>query len=176
MLVKVGEFVCLRMLWFSRHWLIMVYFLRQCAYMLYTQKSLYNLHKYFRFYSNGGATLQFSWISPQVPPKTSFFFTKVVRKHVSKCFTAMYHFRMQGVLCMWQLVFALCHRLIFAKMLKGCLMVMVNPFELGHGKNTKKLMIAFSKENIGTFRIGVSLILGASLDEETLFFFPQIPG
>ena len=40
----------------------------------------------------------------------------------------------------------------------------------------KKLMVAFSKENTGTFRIGVSLLLGASLDEETLFFFPQIPG
>ena len=29
-------------------WLIMVDFLRYCAYMLYTPKSLYDLHKYFR--------------------------------------------------------------------------------------------------------------------------------
>ena len=43
----------------------------------------------------------------------------------------------QGVLCMWELVFASCHRLIpnkKNKIPKGCLMVMADPSDLGHGK------------------------------------------
>ena len=44
---------------------------------------------------------------------------------------------------MWQLVFASCHRLILnnnnntkkkKNMAKGCLMVMADPMDLGHGK------------------------------------------
>ena len=45
---------------------------------------------------------------------------------------------------MWQLVFASCHCLISknknkktkSKMPKGCLMVMADPADFGHGKNT----------------------------------------
>ena len=44
----------------------------------------------------------------------------------------------RGILCMWPLVFALCHRLIRKKnkkkMSKGCLMVMADSSDLGHGK------------------------------------------
>ena len=49
----------------------------------------------------------------------------------------------RGIIIMWQLVFASCHRLIRnnkkkkkKKILKGCVMVMADPSDLGHGKNT----------------------------------------
>ena len=48
-------------------------------------------------------------------------------------------FGVRGVLCMWQLVFASCHRLKSKKKKnkkKGCLMVMADPLDHGHGKNT----------------------------------------
>ena len=41
---------------------------------------------------------------------------------------------------MWQLVFTLSHRLIFKNnnnYLKGCMMVMADPSDLGNGKNRK---------------------------------------
>ena len=51
----------------------------------------------------------------------------------------------QGIVIMWQLVFALCHRLKSnnnkknknkkKKKKKGCQVVMANPSNLGHGKN-----------------------------------------
>ena len=53
----------------------------------------------------------------------------------------------RGVLCIWQLVFASCHRLISKnknmkknknKMPKGCLMVMADPLDLGQGKNKRQ--------------------------------------
>ena len=41
-----------------------------------------------------------------------------------------------------QLVFASCHRLILSNnMPKGCLMVMANPLDLGHGKNDLDLLV-----------------------------------
>ena len=45
-----------------------------------------------------------------------------------------------GIIIMWQLVFASCHRLILKNKnknkihLKGCVMVMADPSDLGHGK------------------------------------------
>ena len=39
----------------------------------------------------------------------------------------------RGILIMWQLVFASCHAL-YTKILKGCVMVMADPSDLGHGK------------------------------------------
>ena len=42
---------------------------------------------------------------------------------------------------MWQLVFALCHRLFLNKHLKGCVMVMADPSDLGHGKNNNNLWL-----------------------------------
>ena len=56
------------------------------------------------------------------------------------------------VLCIRQLVFALCHHLISKKkkqkMPKGCLMVMADPLDLGNGKgtirqSTKKVLSTF---------------------------------
>ena len=42
----------------------------------------------------------------------------------------------QGILIMWQLVFAMCQRLKSKKNnRKGCLMVMTKSLELGHGTN-----------------------------------------
>ena len=60
---------------------------------------------------------------------------------------------------MWQLVFALCHCLIPKKkknknkMPKGCLMVMADPLDLGHGK--KYLEVEETKKKV--IEIGYAL-------------------
>ena len=54
---------------------------------------------------------------------------------------------------MWQLVYALCHRLILNNNLKGCVMVMADPSDLGHGKNNNNtkgwLMVMANPSDLG---------------------------
>ena len=48
----------------------------------------------------------------------------------------------RDILIIWQLVFASCHCLIRTnnnKVLKGCVMVIADPLDLGHGKNNKSV-------------------------------------
>ena len=59
----------------------------------------------------------------------------------------------RGVLCMWQLVFASCHRLKSKNNnnnnnKKGCLMVMADPSDLGHGKNIFSDIPKFAKSYV----------------------------
>ena len=51
----------------------------------------------------------------------------------------------QGIIIMWQLVFASCHRLKSKKKKnkkKGCLMVMADPSDHGHRKNVSVIVLA----------------------------------
>ena len=65
-----------------------------------------------------------------------------------------------GVLCIWQLVFASCHRLKSNNKnnnnKKGCLMVMANHLDLDHGKNHLLTLESLSNSSVSK-GVGVKL-------------------